>query len=111
MLKYKGIDGVLLLQGSKLRDVEIAKEVAGVTIFVVEIGANTLLVHVMIIINQLNFIIMIKDLNLREGQEDLRIVEHLDMQKLPERSAEGRQVDGSIRTKQGPTKNERRTNV
>ena len=27
---------------------------------------------------------MIKDLNLREGQEDLRIVEHLDMQKLPE---------------------------
>lgn len=38
----------------------------------------------MIIINQLNFNIMIKDLNLREGQEDLRIVEHLDMQKLPE---------------------------
>lgn len=27
---------------------------------------------------------MIKDLNLMEGQEDLRIVEHLDMQKLPE---------------------------
>ncbi len=27
---------------------------------------------------------MIKDLNLTEGQEDLRIVEHLDMQKLPE---------------------------
>lgn len=54
---------------------------------------------------------MTKDLNLREGQEDLRIVEHLDMHKLPERSAEGRQVDGSIRTKQGPTKNERRTNV
>ena len=27
---------------------------------------------------------MIKDLNLREGQEDLRIVEHLDVQKLPE---------------------------
>ena len=27
---------------------------------------------------------MIKDLNLREGQEDLRIVAHLDMQKLPE---------------------------
>ena len=27
---------------------------------------------------------MIKDLNLREGQEDLRIVEHLDMHKLPE---------------------------
>ena len=28
---------------------------------------------------------MIKDLNSMEGQEDLRIVEHLDMQKLPER--------------------------
>lgn len=27
---------------------------------------------------------MIKDLNLMEGQEDLRIVEHLDMHKLPE---------------------------
>ncbi len=27
---------------------------------------------------------MIKDLNLMEGREDLRIVEHLDMQKLPE---------------------------
>ena len=27
---------------------------------------------------------MIKNLNLTEGQEDLRIVEHLDMQKLPE---------------------------
>ena len=27
---------------------------------------------------------MIKNLNLKEGQEDLRIVEHLDMQKLPE---------------------------
>ena len=27
---------------------------------------------------------MIKDLNLTEGQEDLRIVEHLDVQKLPE---------------------------
>ena len=27
---------------------------------------------------------MIKNLNLMEGQEDLRIVEHLDMQKLPE---------------------------
>ncbi len=27
---------------------------------------------------------MIKDLNLMEGQEDLRIVEHLNMQKLPE---------------------------
>ena len=28
---------------------------------------------------------MIKNLNSKEGQEDLRIVEHLDMQKLPER--------------------------
>ena len=27
---------------------------------------------------------MLKNLNLKEGQEDLRIVEHLDMQKLPE---------------------------
>jgi len=27
---------------------------------------------------------MIKNLNSMEGQEDLRIVEHLDMQKLPE---------------------------
>ena len=27
---------------------------------------------------------MIKDLTKIEGQEDLRIVEHLDMQKLPE---------------------------
>ena len=27
---------------------------------------------------------MIKNLNSKEGQEDLRIVEHLDMQKLPE---------------------------
>lgn len=39
---------------------------------------------------------MIKDLNLREGQEDLRIVEHLDMQKLPEkigRRETGRWVD------------------
>ena len=27
---------------------------------------------------------MIKNLNLTEGQVDLRIVEHLDMQKLPE---------------------------
>ena len=27
---------------------------------------------------------MLKNLNLMEGQEDLRIVEHLDMQKLPE---------------------------
>ena len=27
---------------------------------------------------------MIKNLNLEEGQEDLRIVEHLNMQKLPE---------------------------
>ena len=27
---------------------------------------------------------MIKNLNLTEGQEDLRVVEHLDMQKLPE---------------------------
>lgn len=40
MLKYKGIDGVLLLQGSKLRDVEIAKEVAGALIFVVGIGGR-----------------------------------------------------------------------
>ena len=30
------------------------------------------------------YIIMIKNFNLMEGQEDLRIVEHLDMQKLPE---------------------------
>ena len=30
---------------------------------------------------------MIKDLNLMEGQEDLRIVEHLDMHKLPESGA------------------------
>ena len=37
-LKYKGIDGVLLLHGSKQRDGEIAKEVAGVLIFVVGIG-------------------------------------------------------------------------
>ena len=27
---------------------------------------------------------MLKNLNLMEGQEDLCIVEHLDMQKLPE---------------------------
>ena len=31
-----------------------------------------------------NLIFMLKNLNLMEGQEDLRIVEHLDMQKLPE---------------------------
>lgn len=35
-LKYKWIDGVLLLQGTKLRDGEIAKEVAGALIFVVD---------------------------------------------------------------------------
>ena len=37
-LKNKGIDGVLLLQGIKQRDGEIAKEVAGLLIFVVGIG-------------------------------------------------------------------------
>ena len=37
------------------------------------------------VINNINpNFIMIKNLNLREEQEDLRIVEHLDMQKLPE---------------------------
>ena len=35
-LKYKGIDGALLLQGIKQRDGEIAKEVAGVLIFAVD---------------------------------------------------------------------------
>jgi hypothetical protein len=35
-LKERGVDGVLLLQGIKLRDGEIAKEVAGGTIFVVD---------------------------------------------------------------------------
>jgi len=37
-LKYKGIDSVLLLQWAKQRDGEIAKEVAGLLIFVVGIG-------------------------------------------------------------------------
>lgn len=35
-MKYKWIDGVLLLHGIKLRDGEIAKEVAGALIFVVD---------------------------------------------------------------------------
>lgn len=35
-LKYKGIDGVLLLQGIKLRDGEIAKEVAGALILLLQ---------------------------------------------------------------------------
>ena len=37
-----------------------------------------------VFINYLNLIIMTKNLTLMEEQEDLRIVEHLDMQKLPE---------------------------
>jgi len=37
-LKYNGIDGALLLHGIKQRDGEIAKEVAGLVIFVVGIG-------------------------------------------------------------------------
>ena len=77
------IDGVLVLQGMEYREGEIAREVARAPIFVADFDFRE---HEITkkIINQKTLNIMITNLNLMEGQEDLRIVEHLDMQKLPE---------------------------